>query len=201
MKLVCCCLSQVFFIKKLVSPDHHVEGQQHRSGLPTQHPHTPTDPPTQHTHTHPLTHPPNTPTHTHRPTHPTHPHTPTKEKRKGEKGKEEKRRGPAPHHTPHHKTSTRNPSSYHAPHRHHTQREREKGKGKRGPFVCGVDTMCGMNVGCKRMRCDAGVMWCSGGEKKSERGEGVRGERGERGEGKVEIGEKLTILHEKKMEK
>ncbi len=49
--------------------------------------------------------------------------------------------------------------------------------------MCGVDTMCGMSVGCKRMRCDAGVMWCSAGEKKSERGEGVRGERGERGEG------------------
>src|SRR6266542_696091 len=100
-----CCLSQVFFIKKLVSPDHHVEVQQHRPGLPTQHTHTPN--------------PPNTPT-----------HTPTKEKRKEGKGKGE--RGPAPHHTPHHNTSTHNPHSYHAPHPHHTQRERGKGKGKRG---------------------------------------------------------------------
>ncbi len=40
--------------------------------------------------------------------------------------------------------------------------------------MCGVDTMCGMSVGCKRMCCDAGVMWCSAGEKKSERGEGKR---------------------------
>ena len=76
--------------------------------------------------------------------------------------------------------------------------------------MCGLGMMCDMSVGYKRMRCDAGVMWCSAGEKKSERGEGIRGERSERGEGKEEvkegkekeeIGEKLTILHEKKMEK
>src|SRR6266536_2853314 len=40
MELVCCCLSQVFFYKKLVSPDHHVDVHQHRSGLLTQHTHT-----------------------------------------------------------------------------------------------------------------------------------------------------------------
>src|SRR6266542_1346207 len=37
----------------------------------------------------------------------------------------------------------------------HTKGKREKGTGKGGPFVCGVGTMCGMSVGCKRMRCGA----------------------------------------------
>ncbi len=47
--------------------------------------------------------------------------------------------------------------------------------------MCGLGTMCGMSVGCKRMRCGAGVMWCSAGEEKrgkergKDEGEGRRG--------------------------
>ena len=44
--------------------------------------------------------------------------------------------------------------------------------------MCGLGTMCDTSVGCKRMRCDAGVMWCSAGEKKRERVEGERDKRG-----------------------
>ena len=44
--------------------------------------------------------------------------------------------------------------------------------------MCGLDTMCGMNVGCKRICCGAGVMWCSAGEDKRERVEGERGKKG-----------------------
>ena len=36
--------------------------------------------------------------------------------------------------------------------------------------MCGVGTMCGMNVGCKRMCCGAGVMWCSAGEERGKKG-------------------------------
>ena len=43
--------------------------------------------------------------------------------------------------------------------------------------MCGLGMMCGMSVGYKRMRCDAGVMWCSA----SERGEGK--EEGKEGKG------------------
>ena len=38
--------------------------------------------------------------------------------------------------------------------------------------MCGVDTMCDTSVGCKRMCCGAGVMWCSAGEEKREIVEG-----------------------------
>src|SRR6266496_1587205 len=135
----CCCLGQVFFIKNLF----HLITTLRCSNI---------DQDSQ----------PNTPTHTLHPT-PTHTHPPRKE----ERGKRE--RGPAPHHTPHHNTSTHNPLSYHAPRPHYTQRERGKWEGKGGPFVCGVGTMCGMSVGCKRICCGAGVMWCSAGEKKRKR--------------------------------
>src|SRR6266542_3939939 len=113
MKLVCCCLSQVFFfIKKLVSPDHHVEVQQHRSGGKGTR--TTPHPAPQHIHSQPTLIPRTTPT----------PHT------KGKKEKEKKRKG-----------------------KKEREREREKG----GPFVCGLGTMCGMGVGCKRICCGAGV--------------------------------------------
>src|SRR6266542_2886201 len=155
-----CCLSQVFFIKKLVSPDHHVEVQQHRPGLPTQHTHT-------------------------RPTHPTHPHTHPPRKRKK---KRERRRGKGdPHHitprTTKHPLITRTHTTHHI-HTTHKGKE-EKGKGKRGPFVCGLGTMCDTSVGCKRICCGAGVMWCSAGEKKRERVEGKRGERVEEEKGEI----------------
>src|SRR6266496_407239 len=144
MRLICCCLSQVFFfIKKLVSPDHHVEVQQHRSGLPTQHTHT-------------------------RPTHPTHP--PTHPPRKRRRGK--KRRGKGTRTTPHpapqhiHSQPKLIPRTTPTP---HTKGKREKGMGKGGPFVCGLGTMCGMNVGYKRICYGAGEMWCSAGEEKRKR--------------------------------
>ena len=38
--------------------------------------------------------------------------------------------------------------------------------------MCGLDTMCGMGVGCKRMCCGAGVMWCNAGEKREKEGKG-----------------------------
>src|SRR6266496_4258272 len=142
MKLICCCLSQVFFIKKLVSPDHHVEVQQHRPGLPTQHTHSRT-PTNKHPHVH------------------THTHQGKEETRKGKKGRGKR----DPHHTT--PRTTTHPLTTHTHTTHHTDTTHKgkegKGKGKGGPFMCGLDTMCGMSVGCKRMRCDAGIMWCSAG--------------------------------------
>src|SRR6266542_4186176 len=118
MKLVCCCLSQV--INNLFHLLTTLRCSKHRSGLPAQHTHAQ---PTQHTHTHP-----------------------PKKRGKGKIEKEEKRRRggrePAPHHTPHHKTSTYNPSSYHAPHRHHTQSEREKREREKGVPLCVVLIRC-----------------------------------------------------------
>src|SRR6266542_3530079 len=118
MKLICCCLSQVFFIKKLVSPDHHVEVQQHRPGLPTQHTYT---------------HTPNT---QHPPTHP-----PRKEER-GKLRKREKGKGtrttphPAPQHI--HSQPKLIPRTTPTP---HTKGKKEKGKEKGVP-LCVVWIRC-----------------------------------------------------------
>src|SRR6266542_3229892 len=141
MELICCCLSQV--IKNLFHPITTLRCSNiDQDSQP-------------HTHTHP------------RPTQRTHPHTHQgKEERRG---KEEEGKGDPHYTTPRttkHPLITRTHTTHHT-HATHKGKE-EKGKGKGGPFVCGLGTMCGMSVGCKRMRCDAGVMWCSAGEKKSE---------------------------------
>src|SRR6266542_2405392 len=133
MKLICCCLSQV------INNLFHLITTLRCSNIdqdsqPNTHTHTPN--------------PPNAPTHTHQ-------------------GKEEGRReGKGTRTTPHlapqniHLQPKLIPRTTPTP---LTKGKREKGKGKGGPFVCGVDTMCGMGVGCKRICYGAGVMWCSAG--------------------------------------
>src|SRR6266542_3904969 len=104
MELICCCLSQV--INNLFHPITTLRCSNiDQDSQPNTHTHAQ---PTQRTHTHP----------------------PRKRRKKRERRRGE--RGPAPHHTPHHKTSTHNPHSYHAPHPRHTQRERRKGERKGG---------------------------------------------------------------------
>src|SRR6266542_3306693 len=157
MKLICCCLSQVInnlfhLITTLRCSNIDQDSQPN-------------------THTHSLTHPPNTP------------NTPTKEKRK-EENRERGKRGKGTRTTPHpapqniHLQPKLIPRTTPTP---HTKGKREEGKGKGGPFVCGVDTMCGTSVGCKRICCGAGVMWCGAGEEKRERIEGERGGRRKKG--------------------
>src|SRR6266542_2762187 len=112
MKLVCCCLSQVFFfIKKLVSPDHHVEVQQHRSGGKGTR--TTPHPAPQHIYLQPTLIPRTTPT----------PHTKGKREGRGkgkrEKGKrEERKRGEGKRGERKREKGKR-------------EKEKEKGKGKR----------------------------------------------------------------------
>ena len=99
-------------MKKLVSPDHHVEVQQHRSGTRPTPPHT--RPTTQHTHTH------------------THQGKEEREKL----GKREKRKEGKgnPHHTT--PRTTKHPLTTQAHTMHHTDTTHKgkegKGKGKRG---------------------------------------------------------------------
>src|SRR6266496_2963168 len=121
MKLVCCCLSQV------INNLFHLITTLRCSNI---------DQDSQpNTHTLP-THP--TPPHTRSLTHPPR-------KRKEEKGKGIRT---TPHPAPQniHLQPKLIPRTTPTP---HTKGKREKGKGKGGPFVCGVDTMCGMSVGYK----------------------------------------------------
>ncbi len=71
--------------------------------------------------------------------------------------------------------------------------------------MCGLGTMCGMSVGCKRMCCGAGVMWCSAGERggkerKRERGKKGRGKRRKREGKRGEKRERLNYIIKMKKE-